>query len=131
MKLKTLYLVRHGLSWRKKRNWTKGGTNNLSDGCLIDLTNNQDPEIFVVENDLSSHQQLKHIAVQVLEFSLSFKASKVKVKNIIKEMLQKMSSRLTHFSALFMRPTAFACNSAARIAFTCLVAPSIGSVTIS
>jgi len=73
----------------KKKIGKKGGTNNLPDGYLIDLTNGQDPKIFVVENDLSSHQHLKHIAVQILEFSLSFESSKRKVKNIIKEMLQK------------------------------------------
>ena len=73
----------------KKKIGKKGRTNNLPDGYLIDLTNSQDPKIFVVENDLSSHQHLKHIAVQILEFSLSFETSKVKVKNIIKEMLHK------------------------------------------
>ncbi len=73
----------------KKKIGAKGGTNNLPDGYLIDLTNDQDPKIFVVENDLASHQHLKHIAVQILEFSLSFDSSKVKVKNIIKGMLQK------------------------------------------
>lgn len=73
----------------KKKIGKKGRTNNLPDGYLIDLTNGQDPKIFVVENDLSSHQHLKHIAVQILEFSLSFETSKVKVKNIIKEMLHK------------------------------------------
>ena len=73
----------------KKKIGKKGGTNNLPDGYLIDLTNNHEPKIFVVENDLASHQHLKHIAVQILEFSLSFETSKVKVKNIIKEMLQK------------------------------------------
>ncbi len=73
----------------KKKIGKKGRTNNLPDGYLIDLTNNQEPKIFVVENDLASHQHLKHIAVQILEFSLSFETSKVKVKNIIKEMLQK------------------------------------------
>ena len=73
----------------KRKIGKQGSTNNLPDGYLIDLTNKQDPKIFVVENELSSHQHLKHIAVQILEFSLSFEASKVKVKNIIKEMLQK------------------------------------------
>ena len=76
----------------KKKIGKKGGTNNLPDGYLIDLTNSQDPKIFVVENDLASHQHLKHIAVQILEFSLSFETSKVKVKNIVKEMLQKRQS---------------------------------------
>lgn len=73
----------------KKKIGAKGSTNNLPDGYLLDLTNSRDPRIFVVENDLKSHQHLKHIAVQILEFSLSFESSKVKVKNVIKEMLQK------------------------------------------
>ncbi len=76
----------------KKKIGLKGGTNNLPDGYLIDLTNKQDPKIFVVENDLASHQHLKHIAVQILEFSLSFETSKVRVKNIIKDMLQKRAA---------------------------------------
>ncbi|WP_205030466.1 hypothetical protein [Psychroflexus aestuariivivens] len=73
----------------KKKIGKKGATNNLPDGYLIDLTDTRNPKLFVVENDLSSHQHLKHIAVQILEFSLSFETSKVKLKNIIKEMLQK------------------------------------------
>lgn len=73
----------------KRKIGATGRIKNLPDGYLIDLTNNQDPKIFVVENDLESHQHLKHIAVQILEFSLSFESSKVKTKNLIKEMLQK------------------------------------------
>jgi len=73
----------------KRKIGGKGKTNNLPDGYLIDLSDKQDPKIFVVENDLASHQHLKHIAVQILEFSLSFESAKVKVKNIIKDMLQK------------------------------------------
>jgi hypothetical protein len=70
------------------------GINSASTGTTFTVTSvlsilSQDPKIFVVENDLASHQHLKHIAVQILEFSLSFETSKVKVKNIIKEMLQK------------------------------------------
>jgi len=73
----------------KRKIGAKGKTNNLPDGYIIDLTNPKDPKIFVVENDLTSHQHLKHIAVQILEFSLSYESSKVKVKNVIKEALQK------------------------------------------
>lgn len=73
----------------KRKIGQKGKTNNLPDGYLIDLTNKKEPKLFVVENDLDSHQHIKHIAVQILEFSLSYDSSKVKVKNIIKDMLQK------------------------------------------
>src|SRR5699024_2684351 len=78
----------------KKKIGQKGKTNNLPDGYLIDLTNDREPKIFVVENDLERHQHLKHIAVQILEFSLSFASSKVKVKNVIKSMLQKRPNDL-------------------------------------
>lgn len=76
----------------KRKIGAKGKTNNLPDGYLIDLTDHNEPKIFVVENDLASHQHLKHIAVQILEFSLSYESSKVKVKNVIKEALQKIKS---------------------------------------
>lgn len=76
----------------KRKIGEKGKTNNLPDGYLIDLSNNKSPKIFVVENELSYHQHLKHIAVQILEFSLSFDSSKIKVKNIIKKMLQNRAT---------------------------------------
>jgi hypothetical protein len=73
----------------KRKIGAKGSTKNIPDGYLVDLTNHEDPKLFVVENDLSSHQHLKHIAVQILEFSLSFESSKLAIKAIIKEALQK------------------------------------------
>lgn len=73
----------------KRRIGQKGKTLNLPDGYLLDLNDPSNPKIFVVENDLARHQDLKHVAVQVLEFSLSFESSRVKVKNVIKESLQK------------------------------------------
>ncbi len=73
-----------------KRKIGKGGaTKNIPDGYLLDLTDHEAPKLFVVEVDLASHQHLKHIAVQILEFSLSFESSRMQVKNIIKEALQK------------------------------------------
>jgi len=73
-----------------KRKIGKGGaTKNIPDGYLLDLTNHEEPKLFVVENDLASHQHLKHIAVQILEFSLSFEVARMQIKNIIKEALQK------------------------------------------
>jgi len=76
----------------KKKIGATQKTKNLPDGYLIDLTDDKVPKIFVVENDLASHQQIKHISVQILEFSLSFESAKVKTKNIIKEMLLKRQS---------------------------------------
>jgi hypothetical protein len=40
-----------------------------------------------VENELARHDPLKHIAIQILEFSLSFESSPTKVKSIVKDAL--------------------------------------------
>src|SRR6185437_9323829 len=53
----------------KKLVGVKGKTKNIPDGYLIDLTSKREPRLFVVENELASHDPLNHVAVQVLEFS--------------------------------------------------------------
>ena len=42
-----------------------------------------------MRNDRSRHQECKQVAIQVLEFWLTFESSKVKIKNVIKESLSK------------------------------------------
>ena len=71
----------------KKKIGAKGGVNNIPDGYLLDL-NGQKPRLYVVENELAAHDPLRHIAVQILEFSLSFEAEPRKVRNILFEALQ-------------------------------------------
>lgn len=72
----------------KKKIGGKTGPKNIPDGYLIDLSG-QKPRLFVVENELASHDPLRHIAVQILEFSLSFEAEPRAIKNIIHDALQK------------------------------------------
>lgn len=74
----------------KRKIGAKGKTNNIPDGYLIDLTSNKKPNLYVVENELSCHHPLKHIALQIMEFSFSFEESPLKVKNIIKEALEEV-----------------------------------------
>jgi hypothetical protein len=66
----------------------KGKTKNIPDGYLIDLTSRKKPRLFVVENELASHDPLNHVATQILEFSLSFETSQFKVKGILKDALK-------------------------------------------
>jgi hypothetical protein len=70
----------------KKKIGAKGKIRNIPDGYLIDLTSSINPKIFIVENELAIHG-LKHIAVQVLEFSLSFETSKQKIKGFLREAI--------------------------------------------
>jgi hypothetical protein len=72
----------------KKKIGSKIGPRNIPDGYLIDLSG-QRPRLFVVENELASHEPLRHIAVQILEFSLSFEAEPRAIKTILFDALHK------------------------------------------
>lgn len=71
----------------KKKIGAKGKTRNIPDGYLIDLSSKKEPRLYVVENELVKHDPLKHIAAQILEFSLSFETSPQKMKTFVKERL--------------------------------------------
>jgi hypothetical protein len=71
----------------KKKIGAKGGLRNIPDGYLIDL-NGLKPRLYVVENELASHDPLRHVAVQLLEFSLSFAAERRAIKTILLSALQ-------------------------------------------
>jgi len=78
----------------KKKIGQKGKTVNIPDAYLIDLSSQKEPALYVVENELAVHHPLKHVAVQILEFSLSFETSPQKVKSIVKEGLSKDNQAL-------------------------------------
>ena len=77
----------------KRKIGGKAGPKNIPDGYLIDLSG-QKPRLFVVENELASHDPLRHIAIQILQFSLSFEAEPRAIKSILHDALQKQPDAL-------------------------------------
>jgi len=77
----------------KKKIGSKGRKKNIPDGYLIDLTSHKKPILYVVENELSVHEPLKHVAVQVLEFALSFESAPQRVKEVVKSALQDVPEK--------------------------------------
>jgi regulator of RNase E activity RraB len=75
----------------KKKIGVKGSLRNIPDGYLLDLSG-QKPRLYVVENELAAHDPLRHIAVQILEFSLSFEAEPSKVRNILMDAIQSQAA---------------------------------------
>jgi hypothetical protein len=71
----------------KRKIGIKGGLSNIPDGYLLDFTGRR-PRLFVVENELASHDPLRHIAVQILQFSLSFESARRKIKGILHDSIQ-------------------------------------------
>jgi hypothetical protein len=79
----------------KRRIGSRGRTRNIPDGYLLDLASVRQPKLYVVENELAKHEPLRHIAVQILEFSLSFEATPHLVKDIVKEALRLQPEALS------------------------------------
>jgi hypothetical protein len=73
----------------KRKIGGKGKQRNIPDGYLLDLSSKIDPKLYVVENELEKHEPIRHIAVQILEFSLAFETAPHQVKDIVRDCLAK------------------------------------------
>jgi len=71
----------------KNRIGAKGAIQNIPDGYLLDLSGAK-PRLYVLENELQAHDPLRHIAVQILQFSLSFESERLGVKKVLVRALQ-------------------------------------------
>ena len=71
----------------KKRNGKKTKIDHVPDGFLIDLYSSREPKLYVVENELAKDEPLAHVAMHILEFSLSFETNPHHVKCLLKEAL--------------------------------------------
>ncbi len=61
----------------------------IPDGYLIDYSFPNNPSLFIIENELSSHDPYRHIGSQILKFATSYEESRYKLKDIIKKDLIK------------------------------------------
>ncbi len=74
----------------KSKIGAKGAMQNIPDGYLLDLSTAK-PRLWVVENELQAHDPLRHIAVQILQFSLSFESERLAVKRVLIRALESRS----------------------------------------
>ncbi len=77
-----------------KKRIGRGDILSIPDGYLIDFSFKSDPRLYIIENELSSHDPFAHIGQQLLKFSISYKASGRKIKefllnDIIKDTAKK------------------------------------------
>lgn len=61
----------------------------IPDGYLIDFSFQADPRLYIIENELSSHDPYKHIGSQILKFAISYKESGRKIKAFLYEHLKE------------------------------------------
>ena len=62
----------------------------IPDGYVLDFTLASDPRLYIVENELATHDAFRHIGQQLLKFAVSYKASGRKIK---KFLLQEIHAR--------------------------------------
>jgi hypothetical protein len=72
----------------KKRVAGKGIVS-IPDGYVIDMTKPDEPKLFVVENEIASHDPFRHIGIQMLKFVTSFEDAKPDVRNFLMEEITK------------------------------------------
>lgn len=82
----------------KKKIGVRGGQRNIPDGYLLDLRG-RIPRLYVVEVELASHDPLRHIAVQILQFSLAFEQEPRRVKFVLHEALAERKQALAMCNA--------------------------------
>ncbi len=59
----------------------------IPDGYLIDFSFQADPRLYIIENELSSHDPYKHIGSQILKFAISYRETGRKIKAFLYEHL--------------------------------------------
>jgi molybdopterin-guanine dinucleotide biosynthesis protein len=59
----------------------------IPDGYLIDFTFAEKPRLYIIENEISTHDPYKHIGSQLLKFAISYKASGRNIKKFILDFL--------------------------------------------
>ncbi len=72
-----------------KKRMHGNGIISIPDGYVVDLADPQEPRLFIVENEIVSHDPFKHIGIQMLRFATSFEDAKTLVRNFIMEEIAK------------------------------------------
>lgn len=64
----------------------------IPDGYLVDFSFPADPRLYIIENELVTHDPYRHIGQQLLKFAISYKASGRKIKAFLLENILKDKS---------------------------------------
>lgn len=77
-----------------KRKIRGGDIASIPDGYVIDMTQPAEPKLFVVENEIVSHDPFKHIGIQFLKFVTSFDEAQRGIREILMKEIAGNSEML-------------------------------------
>lgn len=72
-----------------KKRMSGKGVISIPDGYVIDMTEADQPKLFVVENEIASHDPFRHIGIQMLKFVTSFEGAEADVRNFLMAEITK------------------------------------------
>ncbi len=81
-----------------KKKICNGEVATIPDGYLLDLIDPKNPCLYVVENEIVSHDAFKHIGIQLLKFATSFDNSQNEIKKFLMSELQSNKDLMKKFS---------------------------------
>lgn len=67
----------------------------IPDGYVLDFANPQKPKLYIVENEIVSHDPFKHIGNQMLRFVVSFDDAKAEIWDLLMHEIQNNKKTLT------------------------------------
>ena len=86
----------------QKHSYNKG----VPDGYLIDFTSKKQPQLYFIENELSTHDIYGHISEQLLRFSTAIKTSQNQIRSKLLETIKSNQNILSQIEA-FLASTIF------------------------
>lgn len=75
----------------------------IPDGYLIDFSFEREPRLYILENELASHDPYKHIGEQLLKFAISYKASGRKIKSFLLDNIINDEAKKTITESGFLK----------------------------
>jgi len=71
----------------------------IPDGYMVDMAEPQSPRLFVVENEIVSHDPFKHIGIQMLKFVTGFDEAKLSIRQFLMVEISKSPAQLARLEA--------------------------------
>jgi hypothetical protein len=66
----------------------------IPDGYVVDMTQPAAPQLFVVENEIVSHDPFKHIGIQMLKFVTGFEEAQLAIRQFLMTEISKEPEKL-------------------------------------
>jgi len=83
----------------KKKRMTGKSIITIPDGYLIDMTAPASPSLYIIENEIVSHDPFNHIGIQLLRFATSFEGAKLEIRKYLMAQITNDKVKLSRLEA--------------------------------